>query len=106
MDGLSTPPAASVRLGDADDDLADVLTCEHGVEGAERSLEALEYVAAVAQPPLGHPAAEDLADLAPAAPAVPGDEALHASPAGYQVEVVGRTGGLWWSLYEEMAPQS
>src|SRR3546814_2845624 len=43
--GLSTPPAVSVRLGDADDDLADVLTGEHGVEGAGRRLEALEYVA-------------------------------------------------------------
>src|SRR3546814_253711 len=92
--GLSTPPAVSVRLGDADDDLADVLTGEHGVEGAGRRLEALEYVAAVPQLPLGHPAAEDLCDLAPAAPAVPGDEALHASPAGYQAEVGGRTGGL------------
>src|SRR3546814_20823316 len=70
--GLSTPPAVSVRLGDADDDLADVLTGEHGVEGAGRRLEALEYVAAVPPLPLGHPAAQDRCSLAPPPPPVHG----------------------------------
>src|SRR3546814_13313366 len=36
--GPSTPPAVSVRLGDADDDLAAVLTGEHGVEGGPEEL--------------------------------------------------------------------
>ena len=52
---LSDTPEMSSSDTHPDDDLADVLAGEHGVEGLGAGLEAVEHVRAVRQAPVGDP---------------------------------------------------